>query len=195
MRIISSITLIFFLSCTPIHYLRKPLNLNPCIGASKRIIIAKDRMGCAKFNDKIINWCIDGLVSTLTNNSAIEIIEIIDFNEQVDSTSLMELKSKYNVDGVLLLAHLNVYFSDKHIIKHPCVDCGSNHYRKYDFLINTHWEYFDFATGNTYRYHAENGTSGPSEGLSDVFNDLYQQLMFTNGLISSQKLTGTEIRP
>ena len=188
------------LSCTPIHYLRKPLNLNPCIGASKRIIVAKDRMVCTRIKLNDADICIDGLVSTLGEISAIEIIEKIEFNQQVDSTLLLELKSKYNLDGILLLTYIDDFFSERKL-QGPssyCLDCPKNYYLKYEMSVNTYWEYFDFTTGDTYRYNVENGTEGSiglqnKAAIEDFYNNklkAQQQVFFKNGIISSQKLTG-----
>jgi len=196
MKILTCALLIFLFSCTPIHYLRKPLDLNPCIGASKRIIIAKDRMVCTKFNNKNANICIDALVSTLAKISAIEVSERVDFNQKVDTTSLLELKAEYNLDGLLLLTQITDFFVEKPIVSRLyCVECPAGHLLSYKLRISTCWEYFDFTTGDTYKYKVEIGTEGKRNSQNDeVIADLYQQLLFKNGLFSAQKLTGLEVQ-
>ena len=189
-------------SCTPVRYISKPIKQSPCIdsdNSTKKIVIAKAKK--VKITNCNSELCFDGLLTDMIENTPIEIIKIVDFNNKVDSVILMELKSRYNIDGLLLLININVCETriDEVIegFSHPCVGCKKNIYVNIDFEISiiSEWEYFDFNTGVTYGLYVDNYREVELryrlERIEFFYKDAFlikDELLFENGLLSSKKI-------
>ncbi len=189
-------TLCLLFSCIPIRYLQKPISDYPNIELNSRIIIAKDKV----LNTKSLetDMCFEGLVSNIGKGS-IRIIDRINFHEKVDYVILNEIKSRYNVDGLLLLT--NIYNSSNEDIigtwSLACVGCPINY--KVDLFteVTTYWEYYDFVSGNTYAFMVsidkDEKTTYQDKNI-EAYNNyklkVLEDLLYANGRISSDKLIG-----
>lgn len=184
-------------SCTPIHYLSKPIYEYPGINLGneneKSIIVAKD---CSILKTEFNN-CIDGFIPFANNYKSLQIAEIIDFDSKVDSLVLYQLRDEYNIDGLLLLTKINEEPLTKIMKEYSqaCLDCPSNYSLDYELIITTTWEYFDFKTGKTFKYSVENSRKGKfffskHEDIGSLLSPIKDQLLIENGKICVTKLVG-----
>lgn len=160
-------------SCKTNHYLRDPIKGYPPIGLqnnsdSRRIILAGDYN--LMVDDKYLGNCLEGLSLNVKLYPELKIIDEITFNKRPDTAVLMELKTDYKADGLLLLTKLRV--------QKECYDVPSNTFANIDnrkpepffkiiyirnipwtnmfVKIISQWEYHDFTTGKSYKFNVEN---------------------------------------
>jgi hypothetical protein len=198
MKLILYIILTFIIfSCAPIRYISIPIKHTPSLGLlnKNRILIAQDSK--FKIEHYYSDKCIEGLISDLKTNSLLNVIETIYFNQKVDSVVLLDLKMKYNLDGLLLLTDIDesVYNGIIEGFSAACVGCPKNYYYDFTITLNSKWEYFDFITGKTYGYSVENYEEYKwhydLRKIEDYHNlelGIKEQMNFKNGQLSSKKL-------
>ena len=200
-------------SCKTNHYLSDPIKGYPPIGLqnnsdSKRIILAGDYNLMADSNN--FENCLEGLSLNVKLSTELKIIDQITFNKRPDTAVLMELKTDYKADGLLLLTKLRV--------QKECYDVPSNTFGYYDnympkpFLviykynipwtnmfvkIISQWEYHDFTTGKSYEFSVENDKEyelkeyvADLDSYLEVNNKLLDPVLYQNGKITANKLVG-----
>ena len=99
-------------SCKTNHYLSDPIKGYPTIGLqnnsdSKKILLAGDYNLMVDAN--YLENCMEGLSLNVKLNPELKIIDQITFNKRPDTAVLMELKTDYKADGLLLLTKLRVH--------------------------------------------------------------------------------------
>jgi len=114
--------------------------------------------------------CLHSVGLSLETQSGIKIKDEIWFHKSPDVAVLTELKTKYQVDGLLLLIYLDV---EKNCFDVPSgkFDYGDNrmpepYLQVYKHSIDrtnvnvgvtSHWEYYDFTTGQSNRFKISSG--------------------------------------
>ena len=206
-------------SCTTIHYLSAPIIGIPNIGLqtnlkSNGILVASNfnlRTDTAYFEE-----CLDGLRLIVEAKSEIEIADEIFFVKCPDTAILMELKAKYNVDGLLLLTKLRVQkkcfdvpiddqrslfvvFNNEEIsdeVRWPTYN-DSKPLTSLNVKIISQWEYHDFTTGKSYMFGIQNNKVlelGQYVADIDSFMEensrLLNHFFYLNGALVASNLIG-----
>lgn len=187
-------------SCFPIRYINSPKLQYPGICLNnpgiKKIILAKDH----HIFDLSINseMCFEGLISGIkTNYDKIEIIDVLNFRKDVDSTILNDVNLTYNADGLLLL--INNEYSETIInYNNYAHNYGLKKYNSWSDVelslsINTCWEYYDFETKESFRFYVYNEGKLSTLTESNMFDNKEQfigAILFENGLLTSKELIG-----
>ena len=204
-------------SCKTNHYLSDPIKGYPPIGLqnnsnSKHILLAGDYNLMVDAN--YLENCLEGLSLNVKLNPELKIIDEITFNKRLNTAVLMELKTDYKADGLLLLTKLKV--------QKECYGAPNNSGTYYDnrmpepdlqicrrkipwtnlyVKIISQWEYYDFTTGKSYKFSVENEKVYElNEYVADIDsyleeNDqLFDPLLYQNGKITANNLSGVKER-
>ena len=162
-------------SCKTNHYLGDPIKGYPSIGLqnnsdSKKILLAGDYNLMVDAN--YLENCLEGLSLNVKLYPELKIMDQITFNKHPDTAVLMELKTDYKADGLLLLTKLRIHKEGYGV--------PSNTFEYYEYYDNrmpepdreiykknipwtnlfvkiiSRWEYHDFTTGKSYKFSVEN---------------------------------------
>ena len=132
------------------------------------------------------------------------------FRKSPNIAVLTELKTKYNVDGLLLLTDLNVYKSCLEVpsgkfmyldnrMPEPYLQITkeSVNWTNLDVGITSDWEYYDFTTGKSYRFSIKNvdvlelGEHVPDlDAFIEKNIELLDPVFYQNGTITAANLIG-----
>ena len=200
-------------SCKTNHYLSDPIKGYPPIGLqnnsdSKRIMLAGDYNLMIDAN--YLKNCLEGLTLNVKLTPEMKIIDQITFNKRPDTVVLMELKTEYKADGLLLLTKLrvqkkcygvpgnNVAYRDNRMSE-PNLHIYTKNipWTNLNVKIISQWEYHDFTTGKSYKFRVENDKVYElNEYVTDidsyleVNNKLLDPVLYQNGKITANKLVG-----
>ncbi|MDP3433327.1 MAG: hypothetical protein Q8T04_10225 [Bacteroidota bacterium] len=197
-------------SCKTNYYLSEPLNGYPNIDLQTNLLVASNfnlKTDTAYFED-----CLEGLILNVEAKSDVRIIDEIFFVKRPNTAILMDLKVKYNVDGLLLLTKLRV--------QKRSYDVASNTFKYIDnnlpapftvihklnipwtnlyVRIISEWEYHDFTTGKSFKFSVANDKVYEFEKYVadiDIFleehNKLFAPILYQNGKIAAYSLIGLE---
>lgn len=199
-------------SCQTNYYLSAPIKSIPALNRiaglkTNGMLLASDAH--LHLDTAYVQKCLHSAQLYLEKTSGIKIKNEICFHHAPDTTVLAELKAHYKVDGLLLLTSLDVQKS--------CYDVpsGKEEYSAREnkpYLVNTgrsinwtnievsvtsHWEYYDFTTGLSYRFRT---TTGDVLELQEHVQDLdayiagdlefLHPFFYQNGSTTAAKLTG-----
>jgi len=206
------ITVVCF-SCKTTHYLSDPIKSIPTIGLqtnlkSNGILIASDSN--LKTDTAFFESCLEGLRLNVEAKSDIKIIDEIYFLKCPNAAILTELKTKYNIDGLLLLTKLNVqkkcfdvpsgtfeYMDNR--MPEPYLQITKTNilWTNMDIKITSHWEYYDFVTGKSYMFSVKNDrvlelgqyVTDMDSFIGENFK-LLDPLFYLNGSITASNLIG-----
>jgi hypothetical protein len=200
-------------SCKTNHYLSDPIKGYPPIGLQNnsdtmRIILAGDYNLMVDSN--YLENCLEGLSLNVKLTPERKIIDQITFNKRPDASVLMELKSDYKADGLLLLTKLRV--------QKECYGVPNNAGTYYDnrmpepdlqicrrtipwsnlfVKIISWWEYHDFTTGKSYKFRVENEKVyelneyvADTDSYLEKNNQLFDPVLYQNGKIAANNLVG-----
>jgi len=182
-------------------------------------LIKKDtiRILIAEKNNLIIDptfqeSCIKGLRFNIELRTNIKIADNIVLNASPSTTILKELKTKYQVNGLLLLAKLKtqkqaydveskkIYLiPERHdIVKHPAY-WGTIPWTNLYVQITSKWIYFDLDSGRHYDFEVKNKKVvefgkyvSDEESLLDGNIDMLDALFYQNGKMTAEKLTNKQ---
>ena len=213
MRTINLLLLILIgISCQTNYYLSAPINRVPNIGLqpglkSNGMLIASDAN--LQIDTAYFEKCLHSVGLYLETESGIKIKDEIWFHKSPDIAVLNELKTKYQVDGLLLLINLDVQKNSFDVPsgKFEYSARGSEPYLKstgrsinwtnVNVGVISHWEYYDFTTGKSYRF--RNSTGYVLE-LEEQVPDLEAYIamdvefldpfFYQNGSVTAAKLIG-----
>ena len=205
--------LVIGVSCKTNHYMSAPAKNIPNIGLqndlkSNGILIASDynlKADTASFEN-----CLEGLRVNVEAMSEVNVIDEIFFLRKPNTSILSQLKTKYNVNGLLLLTKLKV--------QNQCVDIPNGQFEYMDnrmpephlqiskspimwtnisVEIISYWEYHDFATGKSYTFKIKSDkVLETKQYVSDI--DLFfeanlkllDSLYYLNGSLTASNLIG-----
>ena len=202
-------------SCNTNHYLSDPIKGYPTIGLqnnsdSKKILLAGDYNLMVDAN--YLENCMEGLSLNVKLNPELKIIDQITFNKRLDTAVLMELKTDYKADGLLLMTKLRVHKEGYDVpskklyllggghtnIDHPTY-YGTIPWTNLFVKIISRWEYYDFTTGKSYEFSVENEKVYElNEYVTDIDfyleenNQLFDPVLYQNGKIAANKLVGVK---
>lgn len=201
------------ISCKTNYYLSDPIKSIPNIGLqtnlkSNGILIASDAN--LRADTVYFEKCLQSLRMFLETRSEIKIKDEILFHKSPNIVVLIELKTKYNVDGLLLLTDLNVFKSCFEVPSGKFVYTDNRMPEPYlqitktnitwtnvDVKITSHWEYYDFVTGNSYRFSIKNDNILElGEHVPDLYAfikknvELLDPAFYQNGTITAANLIG-----
>lgn len=202
-------------SCQTNHYLSEPIKGYPNIGLqsnlnSKGILVATNYN--LSIDTSSFENCLEGLKLNVELQSKLKVIDEILFNKCPDTAILMELKAKYNVDGLLLLTKLRMqkkwyevpsrrlyFFPAFHdIVDHPSYYSTKPWTNLYVKIISQ-WEYHDFTTGKSFEYRVENDKVYEFDhhvADIDLFLEenykLFDPLLYQNGKIAAYNFVGAK---
>jgi len=201
------------ISCKTNYYLSNPIKSIPNIGLqanlkSNGILIASDAN--LHTDTAYFEKCLQSLRMYFETRSEIKIKDEILFRKSPNIAVLTELKTKYNVDGLLLLTDLNVYKSCFEVPSGKFVYTDNRMPEPYlqitkesvdwtnlDVGITSDWEYYDFITGKSYRFSIKNSDVlelGEHVPDLDAFIEENVQLLdpvfYRNGTITAANLIG-----
>jgi len=201
-------------SCKTNHYLSNPIKGYPSIGLQnnsepKRIVLAGDYNLMVDTN--YFENCVEGLSLNVKLFPELKIVDQITFNKRPDTAVLMELKTDYKADGLLLLTKLRV--------QKECYDVPSNTFESIDnrmpepffkiiyirnipwtnlfVKIISQWEYHDFTSGKSYEFSVVNDKVYElGQYVKDIDsyleenNQLFDPVLYQNGKITANNLVG-----
>lgn len=201
------------ISCKTNYYLSDPIKSIPNLGLqtnlkSNGILIASDANLHA--DTAYFEKCLQSLRMHVETKSEIKILDEILFHKSPNIAVLTELKTKYNVDGLLLLTDLNVHkscfevpsgkfvYSDNRMPEpYLRITKESVNWTNLDVGITSDWEYYDFITGKSYRFSIKNDDVlelGEHVSDLDVFieknAELLDPVFYQNGTITAANLIG-----
>lgn len=202
-------------SCKMNHYLSDPKKGYPPIGVqnnsdSKRILLAGDYNLMVDAN--YLDNCMEGLSLNVNLNPELKIIDQVTFNKRPDTDVLMELKTDYKAEGLLLLTKLRVQKkgydvpSKRLYLIHRMRDkqeypsyYGTIPWTNLFVKIISQWEYHDFTTGKSYVFSVENDKVFELEQyVADIDsflvknNQLFDPVLYQNGKITANNLVGVK---
>lgn len=205
--------LIIGISCKTNYYLDAPIKSIPNIGLqtnlkSNGILIACDAN--LETDTAYFEKCLQSLRMYVETKSEIKIMDEILFRKSPNIAVLTELKTKYNVDGLLLLTDLNVYksclevpsgkfvYSDNRMPEpYLQITKESVNWTNLDVGITSDWEYYDFTTGKSYRFSIKNddvlelGEHVPDlDAFIEKNVELLDPVFYQNGTITAASLIG-----
>lgn len=201
------------ISCKTNYYLSDPIKSIPNIGLqtnlkSNGILIASDAN--LHTDTTYFEKCLQSLRMYVETKSEIKIMDEILFRKSPNIAVLTELKTTYNVDGLLLLTDLNIYKScfevpsgkfvyldNKMPEPYSQITKESVNWTNLDVGISSDWEYYDFTTGKSYRFSIKNDDVlelGEHVPDLDTFIErnveLLDPVFYQNGTITAANLIG-----
>jgi hypothetical protein len=201
------------ISCKTNYYLSDPIKSIPNIGLqtnlkSNGILIASDANLHA--DTAYFEKCLQSLRMYVETKSDIKIKDEILFHKSPNIAVLTELKTKYNVDGLLLLTDLNVsksclevpsgkfvYLDNRMPEPYLQITKESVTWTNLNLGITSHWEYYDFTTGKSYRFSIKNddvlelGEHVPDlDAFIEKNIELLDPAFYQNGTITAANLIG-----
>lgn len=201
------------ISCKTNYYLSDPIKSIPNIGLqtnlkSNGILIASDAN--LHTDTAYLEKCLQSLRMYIETKSEIKILDEILFRKSPNIAVLTELKTKYNVDGLLLLTDLNVsksclevpsgkfvYLDNRMPEPYLQITKESVTWTNLDLGIISHWEYYDFTTGKSYRFSIKNddvlelGEHVPDlDAFIEKNVELLYPVFYQNGTITAANLIG-----
>lgn len=201
------------ISCKTNYYFSDPIKSIPNIGLqtnlkSNGILIASDAN--LHTDTTYFEKCLQSLRMYVETKSEIKIMDEILFRKSPNIAVLTELKTTYNVDGLLLLTDLNIYKScfevpsgkfvyldNKMPEPYSQITKESVNWTNLDVGISSDWEYYDFTTGKSYRFSIKNDDVlelGEHVPDLDTFIErnveLLDPVFYQNGTITAANLIG-----
>ncbi|MGE5394853.1 MAG: hypothetical protein ACM3P1_08915 [Candidatus Saccharibacteria bacterium] len=198
-------------SCQTNYYLSAPIKSVPAIGLQANlknngILIASDAH--LHINTAYIEKCLQSLKWYMEATSGIKIKDEILFHKSPDITVLTELKTKYKVDGLLLLTDLDIHTSSFEVpsgryeyadnrMPEPYLQISKIEimWTNIDVGVSSDWEYYDFTTGQSYKFNTRNGDIlelGEHVPDVDTFieNDpeFFHPVLYKNGTMTASRL-------
>ena len=212
------IVIILVFSCQTNHYAGNAIKGSPLYTT----LIKKDtiRILIAEKNNQIIDptfqeSCMKGLRFNIELQTNIKIADHIVLNANLSTTILKELKTKYQVNGLLLMAKLKTQkqaydveskklylIPERHdIVKHPAY-WGTIPWTNLYVQITSKWIYFDLDSGRHYDFEVKNKKVvefgkyvSDEESLLDGNIDMLDALFYGNGKMTAEKLLNKQAKP
>lgn len=212
------IIIILAFSCQTNHYAGNVIKGSPLYTT----LIKKDtiRILIAEKNNQIIDptfqeSCIKGLRFNIELQTNIKIADNIVLNASPSTTILKELKTKYQVNGLLLLAKLKTQkqaydveskklypIPESHgAYAHPAY-WGTISWTNLYVQITSKWIYFDLDSGRHYDFEVKNKKVvefgkyvSDEESLLDGNIDMLDALFYQNGKMTAEKLLNKQAKP
>ncbi len=214
MRIFLIILLsIIVISCKTNYYLSDPIKKIPNIGLqtnlkSNGILIASNAN--PETDTAYFDKCLQSLKLYVETKSEIKIIDEIFFRKCPNIAILTELKTKYNVEGLLLLTNLGVqkkgfdvpsgkfeYMDNRMPDPYLRITKENIIWTNMYVEITSHWEYYDFRTELSYMFTIKNdevlklGQYVPDlDSFVEKNFELLNPLFYQNGSITASNLIG-----
>lgn len=211
MKSILFLTIIFVaFSCQTNHYKGKLIKENTIYSPRIKNVLGTILLGNTDkqtVDSTSLENCMKGLRFTLELQSNIKISDIIVLNAKATTSILNELKTKYRVDGLLLLYKLKIQkqaydveskklylFPESHgAYAHPAY-WSTVPWTNIEVIIISKWVYFDVVSGRHYNFEIKNKKVvefgkyvQDGDGLLDGRIDLLDALFYQNGKMMAEK--------